>query len=78
MCRMPISMICSVISAAASSRVIAYIAPVRRSRSDATRASRRRLDVRWLIVSDVSSMTAKVSRYWVSLTVNDITGATKK
>ncbi len=77
-CRMPIPTICSIASAAPSSPAIAYIAPVRRSRLDATRASRRKLDVRWLITSDVSSMPAKVSRYCVSETDNDMRGGTKK
>ncbi|MDR8896283.1 hypothetical protein FEP69_05666 [Burkholderia multivorans] len=37
-----------------------------------------RLDVRWLITSDVSSIPKKVSRYCVSLTDSDMRGGTKK
>ncbi|KGD31039.1 osmosensitive K+ channel signal transduction histidine kinase domain protein [Burkholderia mallei] len=77
-CRLPISTICSAVSAAASSRAIAYIALVRRSRRCAIAAPRVRLDVRWLITSDVSNIPKKVSRYCVSVTENDIRGGTKK
>ncbi len=51
---------------------------MRRSRRSATPAERVRLEVRWLITSDVSSMPKKVSRYCVSLTESDMRGGTKK
>ena len=41
-------------------------------------ASKRKRAVSWLMISATTSITMKVSRYWVSDTANDSCGGTKK
>ena len=73
-----VSKICSVSSAPDSSRANSYSARERASRCDATRAWKRRSDVRWPVIRPTASITTKVIRYWKSVTAKVKRGGTKK
>ena len=68
MCRTATSRSSRTPRAPASSRLIAYSAAMRRSRSRADSAWARMRTARLLITRATTSMTAKVTRYWVSET----------